>query len=36
MMDDVWFDLSGRRMANSQKPTAKGIYINKGKKVIVP
>ena len=30
-----FFDLSGRRIANGQKPTAKGVYIVNGKKVIV-
>jgi hypothetical protein len=30
-MSDVWFDLSGLKL--SGKPTTKGIYINKGKKV---
>jgi len=34
-MSDVWFDLSGRRIANGQKPTAKGIYIINGKKGVV-
>ena len=29
--DDVWYDLSGRRLPG--KPTQKGVYINKGKKV---
>ena len=32
---DVWYSLDGRRIANGQKPTAKGIYIYKGKKVVV-
>jgi len=32
-MSDVWYDLSGRRL-NAQ-PHAKGIYIYKGKKVII-
>ena len=30
---DPWYDLNGRRL--SGKPTAKGIYIRKGKKVII-
>lgn len=34
-MSDVWFDLSGRRIANGQKPTAKGIYIINGKKGVI-
>lgn len=29
------YDLQGRRMANGQKPTAKGIYIHNGKKVVI-
>ena len=28
------FDLQGRRIANSQRPTAKGLYIVNGKKVV--
>ena len=28
------YDLSGRRVANGQKPTAKGLYIYNGKKVL--
>ncbi len=28
-----WFDLNGRQL--SGKPTKKGIYINKGKKVVI-
>ena len=31
----VWYTLDGRRIANGQKPTAKGIYINNGKKVVI-
>jgi poly(3-hydroxybutyrate) depolymerase len=34
-MADVWYTLDGRRIANGQKPTAKGIYIHNGKKVII-
>ena len=30
----AWYDLSGRRVANGQQPTAKGIYIHNGKKVL--
>lgn len=30
--DNVWYDLSGRRVA---KPTQKGIYIHGGKKVVI-
>ena len=29
-----YYDLQGRRIANGQKPKAKGLYIRKGKKVI--
>ena len=28
-----WYDMSGRRL--SYKPTAKGMYINNGKKVVI-
>lgn len=31
--EDIWFDLTGRIL--NGKPTQKGIYINKGKKVMV-
>ena len=31
--DDIWFDLAGRRL--NGKPTQKGIYFNKGRKVIM-
>ena len=31
--DDVWYDLSGRRL--SGKPTVKGVYIHGGKKRLV-
>ena len=31
----AWFTLDGRRIANGQKPTAKGIYINNGHKVVI-
>ena len=31
---EQWFDLSGRRIANGQKPTAKGVYIVNGKKMV--
>jgi hypothetical protein len=33
--DNTWFTLDGRKIANGQKPTAKGIYINNGRKVVV-
>ena len=29
------FDLQGRRIANGQKPTAKGLYIVNGKKIVI-
>ena len=31
-MSEVWYDLFGRKL--SGKPTQKGIYINKGKKLM--
>ena len=31
----AWYDLSGRRVANGQQPTAKGIYLHGGKKVAI-
>jgi len=31
--DDIWFDLTGRQL--NGKPTQKGIYLNKGRKVIL-
>lgn len=31
--DNAWYDLSGRKL--SGKPTTKGLYINKGKKVVI-
>lgn len=30
---DVWYDLSGRKL--NDKPTAKGIYVNNGRKVVI-
>ena len=33
MMDDVWYDLNGRRLRC--RPTTKGIYVKNGKKVMV-
>jgi hypothetical protein len=33
IMDNCWYDLNGRQL--SGKPAAKGIYINKGKKVVI-
>lgn len=32
-VDDAWYDLSGRKLDG--KPTTKGIYIHKGKKIII-
>jgi hypothetical protein len=32
-MEDVWYTLDGRRL--SAKPSQKGIYIYKGKKVCI-
>ena len=33
--NDYWYSLDGRRIANGQKPKAKGLYIYKGKKVVI-
>ena len=33
--DDSWYTLDGRKIANGQKPTAKGLYIHNGKKEII-
>jgi hypothetical protein len=33
--EGVVYDLQGRKVANGQKPTAKGLYILNGKKVII-
>ena len=30
-----WYDVSGRKVADGQQPTAKGLYINNGKKIMV-
>ena len=32
---DAWYDLSGRKVANGQKPKANGLYINNGKKTVI-
>ena len=32
---DYWYTLDGRRIANGQKPTAKGLYIVNGRKVVI-
>ena len=31
----AWYTLDGRKVANGQKPTAKGLYINNGRKVVI-
>ena len=33
--DGAWYSLDGRKIANGQKPTAKGVYIHNGRKVVV-
>jgi len=33
--DGQYYDLSGRRVANGQRPRAKGLYIRNGKKVVI-
>ena len=35
MINDNWYTLDGRKIANGQKPTAKGLYIKNGKKYII-
>ena len=32
---DAWYTLDGRRIAKGQKPSAKGIYIHRGCKVVI-
>ena len=32
-MADVWYTLDGRKL--NGKPTAKGIYVNGGRKVVI-
>jgi hypothetical protein len=32
---DAWYDLSGRKVANGQKPKANGLYINNGKTIVI-
>jgi hypothetical protein len=34
-LSGAWYTLDGRRIANGQKPTAKGLYIVNGKKVVI-
>ena len=34
-MDNCWYDLQGRLIANGHKPTAKGVYIYNGKKQVI-
>ncbi len=33
--EDSWYTLDGHKIANGQKPTAKGLYIHNGKKEII-
>ncbi len=33
LMEDVWYDLNGRKLDG--KPTQKGVYINKSRKVVI-
>ena len=33
--DGAWYSLDGRKIANGQKPTAKGVYIHNGRKVVI-
>ena len=33
--DGAWYDMQGRKIANGQKPTAKGLYIHGGRKIVV-
>ena len=33
--DGAWYSLDGRRIANGQKPKAKGVYIYNSKKVVI-
>lgn len=33
--EDAWYDLSGRRLVNGQQPTARGLYIHNGRKVVI-
>ena len=33
--DDSWYTLDGHKIANGQKPTAKGLYIHNGKKQVI-
>jgi hypothetical protein len=35
MEDGQYYDLQGRRIANGQKPTGKGLYIVNGKKFVI-
>ena len=34
-LSGAWYTLDGRRIANGQKPTAKGLYIVNGRKVVI-
>ena len=31
----TWYTIDGRKVANGQQPTAKGLYINNGKKIVI-
>jgi hypothetical protein len=33
--DGAWYTLDGRKVANGQKPTAKGLYIHNGRKIVI-
>lgn len=33
--EGAWYTLDGRKVANGQKPTAKGLYIHNGRQVVV-
>ena len=35
IVNNEWFTLDGRRIANGQKPTARGLYIHNGRKEVV-
>ena len=34
-LSGAWYDLQGRKIANGQKPKAKGLYIVNGKVVVI-
>jgi hypothetical protein len=35
MDNGQWYSIDGRKISNGQKPTAQGLYINNGKKVVI-